>query len=543
LVTLKRYNSRVEISCPDPELLQRLKKLLYIYWTDPRDKAKVNSIYIGRGSSFPAGYLSQFEKKAQAKKIAYQVEDYASEAVPRQRLNLSCPLSLMAHQEAALAAVKNNRVGIVSSPTASGKSLMIALAIAERGTTTLVVTPTTSIRDDLADSCRQWFGAKAVSTEIPVMPWAPGLNDKPREEEGEGPGGAGEGLEDSPFAYLLKKKASKKGKEPPFERAKRLRVEAIKRKISSGSWHKPITIVCWQSLPQLPKKYVASLGCVIIDECHTSAAKAIRDLLFNAESAAYRYGFSATPWRDQPHMLKLMQSAIGSEVIFDYAPEDAIEEGVIAKPNLNIIEAAFPKSYLKKVKSYRKILDDGVIRNKARNQQIVKKAIELFDDNSQVFIAIDEIGHFEGKVAQVGEDDGAPVFAREKDVSYSLKALFEAARQEVVFISGDDTAEMKKEKIKALRETDGGFILVGTMAVGIGTDIPGINKIILASTGKSSIRFIQRIGRGMRTNNEENKQLEVFDFMDRWNPLARSYTIERVKAFTKHFKGCKVYGF
>jgi superfamily II DNA or RNA helicase len=548
MLTLKVYNSKVEIFTKDEDLLKRSKKLLNIYFPDPVDRTKFSSIYIGRGNMFPSGYLSQFEKKAKTKKIDYMIEDHRSDNVQRQSLKFNCPYAIMPHQELARAATDANKTGTVSSPTASGKSLMMALTIASKHTTTLVIVPTTSIRDELLDNYREWFGSKTVGSDIPVKPWAPGLGSKTvaQSEDSEVSEESTE-PDENPYAYLLKKKPKTKVKEDPFVRMKRMQLESIQRKLEKGNWYKPITILCWNSLPLLPKEYIQNIGCVIIDECHTASVKAIRNLLFAAERATYRYGFSATPWRDQPHMFKLMQSALGSEIIFDYSPEDAIDDDVIAKPNLNIIEAAFPTKFLKNVKNYRKLLDEGIIRNKARNEQIVKKAIELYDDNHQVFIAIDEIGQFEGKMVEVkkpGASEDAPKeFVRDKDISYCLKSLFEARSQSVIFISGDDSNSEKKRKIKELREETGGFILVGTMAVGIGTDIPGINKIIMAATGKSSIKFLQRIGRGMRTNNESNKQLDVFDFMDRWNPIVKAFTIERVKAFTKHFKGCKVFGF
>lgn len=538
-MVLKVYNSKVEIVTNDEKLLLKVKKLLNIYWQDPRNKTQFNSIYVGRGNFFPAGYLSQFEEKAKRKKIEYSIEDLTADNAKKVSFNFNCPLEPRPHQVDALEAVKTHRMGILSSPTGSGKSFMIALTVAEKSTVTLIVTPSTSIRDALFEDYSEWFGSKNVSRDVPIKPWVPGLDkpDRVDEDESEEP----KDLDENPFEFLLKKKVKKK--ENPFEKMKRLQKEAVRRKIERGSWFKPITILCWNSLPQLPSEYVKQLGSVIVDECHTSSVKAIRKTIFDAESAYFIYGFSATPWRDQPHMLALMKSAIGSNVIFDYSPEQAIEDEVIAKPNLNIIQADFPEKFLKNVKNFREIVDDGIIRNRARNLQIVKKAVELYDNNNQVFIAIDETSHFEGKTRKVTLKDGTETYVTDDDVSYSLKSQFESYDQEVVFISGQDSPREKQEKIKMLREAEGGFIMVGTMAVGMGTDIPGINKVILASTGESSIRLLQRIGRGTRTNNEDNKQLEVFDFMDRWNAKAKKFSIERIKTFSKYFKGCKVYGF
>jgi superfamily II DNA or RNA helicase len=537
MLTLKISNSKVELVTDDDELLKRAKKLLKISWRDHRDPTKFLSVYLGRGNFFPRGFLAQFENRAKKKHIDFITEDLTDPRVPTQKLVFECSFDPKEHQNKARQAIDEFPMGIVSSPTASGKSLMIALAIADKQTTTLLITPSTVIRDQFVENLREWFGDKAVTSDIPVLPWAPKsfIKDQSEPEQSDD--------NDNPFDALFKPKKTKV-KETPFEKARRAQRKAVERKLESGKWIKPITVLCWNSLPQLPKEFIKNVGCIIIDECHTSSVAAIRDLLYKAERAYYRYGFSATPWRDQPHMFRLMQSALGSDVIFDYSPTDAIEDDVIAKPNLNIIESAFPTRFMKGITDYRTIVDDGIIRNKARNLQIVKKAIELVADNHQVFIAIDEVGHFRGKEAEVGIDEsGNKITQLERDVSYSLKSLFAERDQEVVFISGLDSPKEKAEKISSLREHKGGFILIGTMAAGIGTDIPGIDKIISAATGKSSIRFIQRIGRGLRTNNIVGKQLEVFDFIDRWNAKAKKFSILRIETFRKVFKNCKVFGY
>lgn len=540
---LKQFNSKIEIIGTEEEL-RIAKKLLYIYYPHPQNKALFQSVYLGRKNSFPAGYLSQFEIKAKKKNIHYSIEDHRDLNYERIKLKYNAPYELMTHQKEAVEAIKNNTVGIISSPTGSGKSLMIGATIAEHCASTLIICPTTDIKDNLAETFGEMFGHRNVSSVVPIFPWIPGVGETKKDEAS-----SEESTQsDNPFDYLLKPKKTKLKSKNSWEDFRRKQIESVERKRNSNKWFKPITVVCWHSIPNLPKEYIKRVSCIIVDECHTSAIKDIRKLLYEAESAIFRYGFSATPWRDQPHLFKLMQSALGSDVIYDYPVEEAIEDNVVAKPNLNIIEASFPEKFLKKSRNYREIIDFGIIRNKARNQQIVKKAIELYDDNNRVFIAINEIGQYEGKsVVKIKNINGekVEVMEIEEDTSYCLKTLFEEKDVPVFFVSGDTSKKEKKEIISRLEETENGFILIGTMAIGIGTDIPPINKIIMGSTTtkNESIKFIQRIGRGMRTGGEKGKELEVFDFMDRWNALTKKYTIDRIKIFSKHFKGCKVFGF
>lgn len=548
MVTLKVFTSKVEIVTDDDLLLKKCKKLLNIYYRDFQNPSQFLSVYLGRGNFFPIGYLPQFLKKAQKKNIQIKKEESQNSVTQHQKMKFRTDFEYRDHQKRCLDSTENNNVGIVSSPTASGKTLMIAATIAQKCTTTLVIVPNTTIRDEMTANFKEWFGSSSTASVPAIKPWAPGLdklnNEKHESFNLDDEEDSEEFNQDDEFAFLLKKRKKEKKKENSFEKAKRKNLEAIQRKIDKGLWYKPITIICWNSIKGLSLDYIKKIGCIIIDECHTSSIGDIRDLMWKAENAVYRYGFSATPWRDQSHLYALMQSAIGSEIIFDYSPEDAMDDGVIATPNLNIIQAEFPDVFLKNARNYRKIVDNGVVRNKGRNQQIVKKAVELYDNNNCVFIAIDEVGHWEGKTVTVKGKDGMPdERKRDEDTSYCLKELFEKAETPVIFISGEDSNKEKNEKIEILRNSNSGFIVVGTMAIGIGTDIPTINKVILASTGESSTRYIQRIGRGMRANGDENKTLEVFDFMDRWNPKAKKFSIERIKTFVKYYKGCKVFGF
>ena len=62
----------------------------------------------------------------------------------------------------------------------------------------------------------------------------------------------------------------------------------------------------------------------------------------------YRFGFSATPWRDLDHEEKLMYATLGKDVIYEYLPEQAIEDGVIARPEMIILNAEAPDKFIKK---------------------------------------------------------------------------------------------------------------------------------------------------------------------------------------------------
>ena len=64
--------------------------------------------------------------------------------------------------------------------------------------------------------------------------------------------------------------------------------------------------------------------------------------------------------------------------------------------------------------------------------------------------------------------------------------------------------EMREGKLK---------VLVATNIFGEGIDVPAISTIVMADAAKSHIKVLQRIGRGMRTQ-EGKKLLHVHEFID-----------------------------
>jgi superfamily II DNA or RNA helicase len=106
----------------------------------------------------------------------------------------------------------------------------------------------------------------------------------------------------------------------------------------------------------------------------------------------------------------------------------------------------------------------------------------------------------------------------------------------VVIIHGELPSFEKEQKIQKVGKHKGAMITIGTMAVGIGTDMPEINVVIIASSGKSTIRFLQRIGRGSRRT---SASFLVIDFFDWFHPKLMDYSKSRMRTFNSEYKNPK----
>lgn len=568
MITLRIEHHRTYIETASSHELADLKKSLKIYAPvfNPGPGLPpftVINLYYKTDKSFPTGYLSTVLTKGKKNGLEFTLTD--KRIYPRPHLPFKVPQThdpLWENQKEAMEEIKGHEVGTVGSATGSGKTRLIEETIALRSVKTLVIVPYRLIQNQVAKRLSDTFGKRHVSIKIPKKDSDPNkfnpnyeaptykkiggnlkdLYDQPAET---GPLTSGKKLgssysidvkpdvpkkklgssygeeffggknSDSPEESYFKKKGidPKSGfKKKPFgsnkDKSFSKKDKPKKKKVSLGS---NITVICFNSLQDASEEFLASIECVIIDECHHSSAITIREALDKMPKAAYRYGFSATPWRDKSSDHKLLLSALGENIIYELGGEEATERGIIARPRLDVITSPTPDQWLQDDRNWRMIVEKGIVGNTSRNKSIVKKAMELYENNHNVFICVDEIAHLE-----------------------ILQQRFKEAGVDVLIIHGEQKGGINDANIKKIGSCTTGLISIGTMAVGEGTDMPNISAIILGSGGKASIRFLQRIGRGTRLSNGKTEVI-VVDFEDWFNPTLLKHSRERKKIFTKYF--------
>lgn len=584
MIKLRIEHHKTFIEEANSEELAFLKKALRIYTPvfNPQNGAPPFStinLYYKKDSSFPTGYVTTILEKG--KKQAHEFSLIDKRVYPKPKLKFQIPESadpLWINQEDAMKSIANEFVGTIGSATGTGKTRLIEETISLRGLKTLVIVPYRNIQRQVANRFIQTFGRKHVSTKAPKREKDEGdISGQSNETQYKRIGGSyksesentqshGKKLgssykednqlsqshgrklgssykeetqslsertthgrklgssykeesqlnpnnpEDKYFEEKgYKKVFGKKNSFSSFKKTPKNKPFKIKKKPTIKS--SDITVLCFSSLPETSLEFLESIECVIIDECHHSSAVTIREALDLMPKAAYRYGFSATPWRDKSSEHKLLLSALGENVIYELGGKEAVDMGIIAKPRYQVITSPTPDQWLQDDRNWRSIVEKGIVGNVTRNKTIVKKAIDLYENNHNVFICVDEIGHLE-----------------------ILQKRFQDQGIDVLIVHGEQKEEININNIKKIAETTKGLISIGTMAVGEGTDMPNISAVILASGGKASIRFLQRIGRGTRLTNGKNEVL-VIDFEDWFNPTLLKHFRARKKIFNKYFEG------
>jgi superfamily II DNA or RNA helicase len=99
-----------------------------------------------------------------------------------------------------------------------------------------------------------------------------------------------------------------------------------------------------------------------------------------------------------------------------------------------------------------------------------------------------------------------------------------------IFVSGSDEAEYRNSVLDRMRTDDSG-IFIATPIYDEGIDVPAVDTIILAAGGKSHVKLLQRIGRGLRKKENKENILTVHDFLDDTNMYLLEHSQERADTY------------
>lgn len=215
-------------------------------------------------------------------------------------------------------------------------------------------------------------------------------------------------------------------------------------------------------------KLVEEAQVHILDEAHIAACETIGTIYKSMKSAEKIIGASGTPWRDDNADL-LVEGYLGKNII-DISASFLIENGYLAKPIIKFI--LVPP--MKVGSNYQAAYRDYVIKNPVRNNLVLKAAKTLVDQGYQTLVLFNNIAH--GKI---------------------LYDLISAEISECVLLDGSDTQEVR-DKVKNDALSGKLKCIVASRIFDIGTDIPSLSGLVLASAGKSSVKALQRVGRVVR---------------------------------------------
>jgi superfamily II DNA or RNA helicase len=274
--------------------------------------------------------------------------------------------------------------------------------------------------------------------------------------------------------------------------------------------NKTHTICTWQSLNVLDKKsydtealtlaeFAEGVNAIIIDEVHQAKAEVLTKLLTqNFKNCPIRWGLTGTVPKEAWEFQGILAS-IGP-VINNVSAHDLQEKGVLAQLHINILQT-------NEVQVFRSFSDEY--------------AFLVTDDSRLTWIA--------NKIKELSLNGNTLVLINRIDTG---KKLIERL-PEAVFVSGGMKLDDRKDEYDEIKTSDDKIIIATYGVAAVGINIPRIFNLVLLEPGKSFVRVIQSIGRGIRKA-EDKDHVEIYDITS-----ACKYSKRHLTERKKYYKEAK----
>tara|TARA_B100001093_G_C26836623_1_gene1018623 strand:+ start:291 stop:1748 length:1458 start_codon:yes stop_codon:yes gene_type:complete len=254
-------------------------------------------------------------------------------------------------------------------------------------------------------------------------------------------------------------------------------------------YDKTHTICTWQSLAVLEKKtkageaevdldvFLDNVVCIMVDEVHKAKADVLRDQLSGMfKNVPIRWGLTGTIPKDD-HEAVACTCALGP-VIGSLSSKELQDMGVLADLDISILQmkdapAGF-NSYAQELK--------WLTTDETRLKHI-STVIDQLSKNGNTLVLIDRI--------RTGE-------------------IFVEQRPDWVFVSGGMKVKDRQTEYDEISEMDNKVIVATYGVAAVGINIPRIFNLVMLEPGKSFVRVIQSIGRGIRKA-EDKDYVNVVD--------------------------------
>ena len=271
-------------------------------------------------------------------------------------------------------------------------------------------------------------------------------------------------------------------------------------------YFKQHTICTWQSLNILLKntkrgevdctidEFIEGVICVIVDEVHMAKADALKQLLTMVmPHVPIRWGLTGTIPK-APYEKTALEVSLGP-VINKLSAKELQDQGVLAKCHVNIVQLQDEQEFSNYQSELKHLLSDEKRLDK------MASLIDTISLSGNTLILVDRINAGQALVERL--DDA-------------------------VFVSGGMKVVDRKEEYDEVSTATNKVIIATYGVASTGINIPRIFNLVLIEPGKSFVRVIQSIGRGIRKADDK-------DFVQIWDLTSSCRFAKRHLTQRKHF--------
>lgn len=254
------------------------------------------------------------------------------------------------------------------------------------------------------------------------------------------------------------------------------------------------------------EEWVKYVDLLIVDEVHRAKHGNELAKIVSKIKTHRKYGFTGTLPQDNLELWSLYGKF--GPVLYEKPSVELRDEKFLTNVEVTVLGLTYNTRVEQKTDSkYRDELE-FIFTNTQRNDLLYKLCAKL---SNNTLILVNQIAHGEALYEVLSKNTDKAVF----------------------FISGSMDVD-ERDKIKAIMEGTNNVVCIAISAIfSTGVNIKNIHNIIFASGGKSFIRTVQSIGRGLRLH--ENKTLlNIFDIRDELE-YSRQHSDKRKDIYKKEF--------
>jgi superfamily II DNA or RNA helicase len=248
------------------------------------------------------------------------------------------------------------------------------------------------------------------------------------------------------------------------------------------------TICTWQSLNVLMKntrnetaattiqEFLEGVVCVIVDEVHMAKADALKTLLTGVMSRVpIRWGLTGTipkePFESQALVVSL------GPVVSRLAAAELQDQGVLAQCHVNIVQLVDSVEFANYQSELKYLLEEP------ERLDAIASLVTHIKQTGNTLILVDRIAAGEALISKLPN---------------------------AVFISGATKSAERRDHYDEVSEASDKIIVATYGVAAVGINIPRIFNLVLVEPGKSFVRVIQSIGRGIRKA-EDKDHVAIWD--------------------------------
>lgn len=248
------------------------------------------------------------------------------------------------------------------------------------------------------------------------------------------------------------------------------------------------TICTWQSLNILDKKhkdgaavlslaeFLEGVSTIIVDEVHQAKAEVLKNLLTrNLRNAPIRWGLTGTVPKEK-FEFEAIHASLGP-VIGQISAKELQDKGVLSECHVNVVQ-----------------LIDTQVHNGYQEE------LKYLVTNQ------DRITYIASLLNKVKQSGNTLILVDRISAGEMLAELI----PDSTFVNGAVKVKDRKETYDTIREGTNEVIIATYGVAAVGLNIPRIFNLVLLEPGKSFVRVIQSIGRGVRKAKDK-------DFVQIWD--------------------------